>query len=200
MLHTGTIWCSAIFCFRTCACDKRILSRKTCSRQVHFRSLDKDRQPHLECVHPLQDIFSFAGGSSDDNACWATVTGAVLCLWGSQISKVIHCPEDQNAEGINVISLNRLAKRFKCQCQEIVTDLQRLLSPPSFIRYELSSTQPIFTPHAIMFPSQRNGKNLSDFLKLTKQRYLSDVQNGRGGDWTVVMGNEAGGQSVFSEQ
>jgi exopolyphosphatase len=36
---------------------------------------------------------------------------------------------------------------------------------------------------------------LSEHLKATKERYLADVRNGKGGDWTVVMGNEAGGAS-----
>ena len=36
---------------------------------------------------------------------------------------------------------------------------------------------------------------LPDLLKSVKERYLSDVRDGKGGDWTVVMGNEAGGTS-----
>ena len=36
-------------------------------------------------------------------------------------------------------------------------------------------------------------KMLLDYLKATKERYLSDVRDGKGADWVVVMGNEAGG-------
>jgi hypothetical protein len=35
---------------------------------------------------------------------------------------------------------------------------------------------------------------LGDFLTKTKVQYLEDVQNNEGGQWTVVMGNEAGGK------
>ena len=34
---------------------------------------------------------------------------------------------------------------------------------------------------------------LSKFLKERKAAYLTAVDAGKGGDWTVVMGNEAGG-------
>ncbi|KAF9653690.1 DHH phosphoesterase [Thelephora ganbajun] len=33
---------------------------------------------------------------------------------------------------------------------------------------------------------------LADFVSQTKNRYLQDVKDGKGGDWTVAMGNEAG--------
>lgn len=36
---------------------------------------------------------------------------------------------------------------------------------------------------------------LADFLQNQKTRYLKDVDEGKGGNWTVVMGNEAGGRS-----
>ena len=36
---------------------------------------------------------------------------------------------------------------------------------------------------------------LSQFLASSKDRYLNDVQQGKGRNWTVVMGNEAGGRS-----
>ena len=36
---------------------------------------------------------------------------------------------------------------------------------------------------------------LSKFLKERKAAYLTAVDAGKGGDWTVVMGNEAGGAS-----
>lgn len=40
-----------------------------------------------------------------------------------------------------------------------------------------------------------NTENLARFLSETKNKYLQDVHAtpGRGGEWTVVMGNEAGG-------
>jgi hypothetical protein len=37
-------------------------------------------------------------------------------------------------------------------------------------------------------------KMLADFVSQTKNRYLQDVKDGKGGDWTVAMGNEAGGE------
>ena len=37
---------------------------------------------------------------------------------------------------------------------------------------------------------------LSDFLLKSKTDYLNDVKNGSGREWTVVMGNEAGGKYV----
>ena len=37
------------------------------------------------------------------------------------------------------------------------------------------------------------GMTLSRFLLLNKWRYLDDVRAGNGKRWTVVMGNEAGG-------
>jgi hypothetical protein len=38
-----------------------------------------------------------------------------------------------------------------------------------------------------------NMQDLPTFLKESKERYLTDVIAGKGHDWTVVMGNEAGG-------
>jgi exopolyphosphatase len=35
---------------------------------------------------------------------------------------------------------------------------------------------------------------LADFVSQTKHRYLQDVKDGKGGDWIVAMGNEAGGE------
>jgi len=35
---------------------------------------------------------------------------------------------------------------------------------------------------------------LADFVSQTKSRYLQDVKDGKGGDWIVAMGNEAGGE------
>jgi hypothetical protein len=35
---------------------------------------------------------------------------------------------------------------------------------------------------------------LADFVSQTKNRYLQDVKDGKGGNWIVVMGNEAGGE------
>lgn len=35
---------------------------------------------------------------------------------------------------------------------------------------------------------------LADFVSKTKDQYLQDVKDGKGGDWTVAMGNEAGGE------
>ena len=47
-------------------------------------------------------------------------------------------------------------------------------------------------------PSGRLGggttKALADFVSQTKSRYLQDVKDGKGADWTVAMGNEAGGE------
>lgn len=42
----------------------------------------------------------------------------------------------------------------------------------------------------------RNGspRMLADFVSQTKNRYLQDVKDGKGGDWIVAMGNEAGGE------
>ena len=37
---------------------------------------------------------------------------------------------------------------------------------------------------------------LLDYLKATKERYISDVRDGKGADWVVVMGNEAGGMFI----
>ena len=39
---------------------------------------------------------------------------------------------------------------------------------------------------------------LSQFLSASKERYLSDIRGSpsRGGEWTVVMGNEAGGAYI----
>lgn len=37
---------------------------------------------------------------------------------------------------------------------------------------------------------------LKDYLAHSKERYLNAVKDGRGGEWTVVMGNEAGGKAV----
>jgi hypothetical protein len=37
---------------------------------------------------------------------------------------------------------------------------------------------------------------LSTFLSSQKSLYLQDIQNGKGKEWTVVMGNEAGGESI----
>jgi exopolyphosphatase len=38
---------------------------------------------------------------------------------------------------------------------------------------------------------------LSTFLSSQKSLYLQDIQNGKGKEWTVVMGNEAGGESIL---
>ena len=35
---------------------------------------------------------------------------------------------------------------------------------------------------------------LVDFVSQTKNRYLQDVGHDKGGEWTVAMGNEAGGE------
>ena len=37
-------------------------------------------------------------------------------------------------------------------------------------------------------------KMLAEFVSQTKSRYLRDVSDGKGGDWIVAMGNEAGGE------
>jgi hypothetical protein len=37
-------------------------------------------------------------------------------------------------------------------------------------------------------------KTLAEFVSQTKSRYLKDVHDGKGGDWTVAIGNEAGGE------
>jgi hypothetical protein len=37
-------------------------------------------------------------------------------------------------------------------------------------------------------------KMLADFVSQTKNRYLQDVKDGKGANWTVAMGNEAGGE------
>ena len=37
-------------------------------------------------------------------------------------------------------------------------------------------------------------KMLVDFVSQTKSRYLQDVGHDKGGEWTVAMGNEAGGE------
>lgn len=37
--------------------------------------------------------------------------------------------------------------------------------------------------------------HLSQFLSSSKDRYLIDLRHGKGRNWTVVMGNEAGGKS-----
>lgn len=37
---------------------------------------------------------------------------------------------------------------------------------------------------------------LSDFLLKSKTDYLNDIKNGSGREWTVVMGNEAGGKYI----
>ena len=39
-----------------------------------------------------------------------------------------------------------------------------------------------------------SGSKLSNFLKERKSSYLDAVKEGKGGEWTVVMGNEAGGK------
>lgn len=39
---------------------------------------------------------------------------------------------------------------------------------------------------------------LAEFLQSQKTRYLKDVEDGKGGNWTVVMGNEAGGEDYSS--
>jgi exopolyphosphatase len=43
--------------------------------------------------------------------------------------------------------------------------------------------------------------NLARFLSESKEKYLNDVRAtpGRGGEWTVVMGNEAGGIDFYTE-
>lgn len=41
-------------------------------------------------------------------------------------------------------------------------------------------------------------KTLADFVSQTKKRYLQDVKDGKGGDWTVAMGNEAGGEQPIA--
>lgn len=50
--------------------------------------------------------------------------------------------------------------------------------------------------------NQRNGPTdstatLAEFLSATKQEYLKAINEKRGGEWTVVMGNEAGGKFTF---
>lgn len=47
-----------------------------------------------------------------------------------------------------------------------------------------------YQPHAAP-----DATTLAQFLTTTKAKYLSDVREtpGKGGEWTVVMGNEAGG-------
>lgn len=37
---------------------------------------------------------------------------------------------------------------------------------------------------------------LADFLKAQKEQYLKAVEEGKGKEWLVVMGNEAGGMLV----
>jgi hypothetical protein len=38
---------------------------------------------------------------------------------------------------------------------------------------------------------------LSNFLSDNKKRFLEDLEKDGGKEWTVVMGNEAGGNLVF---
>ncbi|KAF8892954.1 hypothetical protein BD779DRAFT_1436395 [Infundibulicybe gibba] len=40
------------------------------------------------------------------------------------------------------------------------------------------------------------GPTIRDFVVDAKTKYLSDCQEGKGGDWTVVVGNEAGGMNL----
>lgn len=42
-------------------------------------------------------------------------------------------------------------------------------------------------------PEYLNGESLSAFLLDCKQQYLAAVADGKAKEWTVVMGNEAGG-------
>lgn len=46
-------------------------------------------------------------------------------------------------------------------------------------------------------PSEASGP-LAEFLLTTKQAYLKAINEtpSRGGEWTVVMGNEAGGKYI----
>ena len=37
---------------------------------------------------------------------------------------------------------------------------------------------------------------LAEFVSQTKNRYLQDVKDGKGADWTVAMGNGAGGECL----
>lgn len=39
-------------------------------------------------------------------------------------------------------------------------------------------------------------KTLSDFLQTQKSQYLEAVEEGKGGDWVIVTGNEAGGKVI----
>ena len=61
--------------------------------------------------------------------------------------------------------------------------LQRFASAPSITLPIMSLTPPTAT--------------LAEFLQNQKSRYLKDVEEGKGGEWTVVMGNEAGGIPPF---
>ncbi len=40
--------------------------------------------------------------------------------------------------------------------------------------------------------------DLANFLAQQKAKYLEDVKNGKGKEWTVVMGNEAEGQYALT--
>jgi hypothetical protein len=39
-------------------------------------------------------------------------------------------------------------------------------------------------------------RKLSQFLLTSKNRYIRDVEEGKGKEWVVVMGNEAGGKTI----
>jgi exopolyphosphatase len=59
----------------------------------------------------------------------------------------------------------------------------------------LKITKP-YQPH-----TAPDAATLAQFLKTTKAKYLADIRQtpGKGAEWTVVMGNEAGGTKLLSK-
>jgi hypothetical protein len=78
------------------------------------------------------------------------------------------------------------------------TDVDVAFVMPSYttlrrLSLALKITKP-YQPHSVP-----KADTLARFLSESKEKYLNDVRTtpGRGGEWTVVMGNEAGGMCLI---
>jgi hypothetical protein len=62
-----------------------------------------------------------------------------------------------------------------------------------FLLHTTRNRRPLVTFRHI-YSLMSSSPTLSQFLASQKDRYLNDVSKGLGNEWTIVMGNEAGGE------
>ncbi|KAG8916317.1 Exopolyphosphatase [Tulasnella sp. 419] len=78
---------------------------------------------------------------------------------------------------------------FGVLCMRLFSFLYKL--PPPYVN-RIGTFRPRPSPPTFSSSSFRKMGKLSEFLVSNKASFLEDVKNNKGGNWTVVMGNEAG--------